>query len=212
MVAVDSNFLPLLLGHPTASRSDPSTKAPPERLQERIDLLIETLENNEETIIIATPVLHEFLMLAGDDGPKYLSRIEKDPLYTVESFDQLAAIELVIMRRKKAATHSQKARSRQTPNETKAKINFDRQIVAIAKVHKAHTIYSDDGGVRNFATENKIRVVGVLELPLPEPIAQMSFEDITTAFSSGDAPDGDSEKATLPETGGRDGEIDEEIL
>lgn len=190
MIAVDSTFLPLLLDYPTRSRPDPSTGAPVERLQERIELLIETLGDAHETIIIPTPVLHEFLMLVDTDGPKYLTTIEKDPLYRVESFDQLAAIELTIMRRKKTAGLSKKARKRQSPMETWAKISFDRQIVAIAKVHQVHTIYSDDDGVRRFAADNKIKAVGVSELPLPAIEPQMSFEDLASNLSVEDKTSG----------------------
>ena len=92
MVAVDSNFLPLLLSHQTKAPEDPATKQQIEYLQERIDLLLETLEDDKETIIIPTPVLSEFLVLADRDGPKYLSKIDRNPLYKVADFDILAAI------------------------------------------------------------------------------------------------------------------------
>ena len=50
---------------------------------------------------------------------------------------------------------------------TWAKIKFDRQIVAIAKVAKATAIYSDDADMRTIAAAEDIAVVGLAELPLP---------------------------------------------
>jgi hypothetical protein len=47
------------------------------------------------------------------------------------------------------------------------KVKFDRQIVAIAKINGAHTIYSDDGGIRTFAEDVGIKVVSCWELDLP---------------------------------------------
>jgi hypothetical protein len=38
---------------------------------------------------------------------------------------------------------------------TWAKIKYDRQIVAIAKVHGVEAIYSDDGNIRSFATRHE---------------------------------------------------------
>jgi hypothetical protein len=49
-----------------------------------------------------------------------------------------------------------------------AKIKFDRQIVAIAKVARATTIYSDDSDVRVIAAAEGIAVVGLAELELPD--------------------------------------------
>ncbi len=50
------------------------------------------------------------------------------------------------------------------------KVKFDRQIVAIAKVHQAHTVYSDDRKLRNSARKVGLTAVGIHELPLkPDP-------------------------------------------
>jgi hypothetical protein len=55
--------------------------------------------------------------------------------------------------------------SSQTPWQ---KVKFDRQIVAISKLHGVHTIYSDDGDVRNIAEEVGIKTVPCWELDLPQ--------------------------------------------
>lgn len=168
MVAVDSTFFPYLLNHQTRVPSDPATGKPVERIEERIELLIETLQEDGETIIIPTPALSEFLVLAKEDGPNYLKIIHKSPLFQVQPFDERAAIELAAIRLAEEKTLGKKALKRQTPQETWAKISFDRQIVAIAKVNNAHTIYSEDTGVANFAHKNRIKVIRVWELPKPK--------------------------------------------
>jgi len=172
MVAVDSTFFPYLLNHKTRAPNDPATGKPVERIEERIELLIETLEEDRETIIIPTPVLSEFLVLTKEDGPNYLNTIAKNPLFQIQPFDVRAAIELAAIRLAEEKKLSKKALKRRTPQETSAKISFDRQIVAIAKAHNAHTIYSEDARVANFARNNGIKVVRVWELPLPKGIQE----------------------------------------
>jgi hypothetical protein len=164
MVLVDNTFLSLLL-HPNARPPrDPATGKPVARLDDRIELLIDTWEQDNETILIPAPALSEFLILADKAGPQYLTDIDGNRLFTVASFDQKAAVELAVMNL--ALMRSKNRRG--TAQGTWAKINFDRQIVAIAKANSATTIYSDDKGLENFATQHSISVVRTWELPLPK--------------------------------------------
>ena len=94
MVAIDSTFFPYLFKHKTRVPKDPATDKTVEYVDDRIDLLIETLQEDGETIIIPAPALSEFLVLAKNDGPKYLDIITKSPLYEVKPFDEMAAVEL----------------------------------------------------------------------------------------------------------------------
>ena len=55
---------------------------------------------------------------------------------------------------------------------TAAKIKFDRQIVAIAKVQQATAIYSDDNQLIMFAEANAIACIRVADLPIPESARQ----------------------------------------
>lgn len=176
MIAVDSTFLPLLLKHETNPPIDPATDKPITNLEERVTFLIDELETENETILIPTPVLGEFLVLAKQDGQKYLKRIDKDPLFKVADFDTLATIEWAAVRLDELAKMSKKAVKRETLSETKAKISFDRQIVVIAKVNDAHTIYSDDKRVKTFAEKLGIKVIRTWELPEPAVDPQMKIE------------------------------------
>jgi hypothetical protein len=168
MVAFDNTLLALVL-HPLAKPPiDPSTNLLVSRLAERIELLLETLEEDRETIIIPTPALCEFLILAGKDGPKYLAQIDKGTIFRTEPFDMKAAIELAAMETNIRSSASGRADKRDGAQGTWAKIKFDRQIVTIAKVNGATKIYSDDEGVDKFAKRCGILVVKTWELPLPE--------------------------------------------
>lgn len=63
-----------------------------------------------------------------------------------------------------------------------AKVKFDRQIVAIAKVQGADVIYSDDEDIVRYASRVNISVVRVADLPIPPP-EQM---DLLPASPAGD--------------------------
>jgi predicted nucleic acid-binding protein len=167
MVAVDNTFLSLLL-HPKAKPPlDPSTNKPLTRLEDRLDLLIEDLELANDEILIPTPVLSEFLILADKDGPRYLSEIGASHLFRIVDFDTKAAIELAHMNLEIRQRRSKRVNKRADSQAAWAKIQFDRQVVAIAKVNEATVIYSDDEDVEKFAAHHLITVVKTWQLPLP---------------------------------------------
>ena len=71
---------------------------------------------------------------------------------------------------------------------TWAKIKYDRQIVAIAKVSNADTIYSDDGDIAGIAAATNIKVIGLADLPLPPESAQHEMELTGAAEGSAKLP------------------------
>jgi hypothetical protein len=58
------------------------------------------------------------------------------------------------------------------------KVKYDRQIVAISKIHNAHTIYSNDDHIRAIAEDMRIKVIPCWDLPLPPSDAPL-FDDIS---------------------------------
>lgn len=62
------------------------------------------------------------------------------------------------------------------PDATKTKIKFDRQIVAIAKAEGAHTVYSDDDDVHNYAARADLNAFRTSDLELPPEDPQQSFD------------------------------------
>jgi predicted nucleic acid-binding protein len=173
MICLDSSFLGLLL-HPTAKPpDDPDTGLPIERLEDRLNYLEERWAADHEKIILPTPVLSEFLVLAREDGAKYLDDIHASSHFIIYPFDEKAAVELAAIHLTARSTMSKRAKKRSDDDGTKAKMIFDRQIVAIAKVNGATAIYSDDKGVATFAKQNGLEVVQSWSLPLPAAQAVM---------------------------------------
>jgi hypothetical protein len=156
MIAIDNTFLSLLL-HPKARPPlDPVTNKPVDRLEDRIELLLEEWDLSNERILIPTPALSEFLILADREGPRYLSELSSKRFFVSADFDTRASIELAGMNLEVRRGRGGSANKRGDAEGTWAKISFDRQIVAIAKVNEASTIYSDDKGVENFAKHHHL--------------------------------------------------------
>jgi predicted nucleic acid-binding protein len=163
MVAIDNTFLSLML-HPRAKPpKDPATGKPVERIADRIEKLQEDLDSESERIILPTPVLSEFLIMAGKDGPGYLEKLSGMKNILVKPFDQVAAIELAAVEVDDRLKEGKRAGSA----SPWAKLRFDRQIVAIAKTNGAKRIYSDDDDVMKFARRLGIEVIRTWELPVP---------------------------------------------
>ena len=87
LVAFDSVVLGAYL-HPDAAYPKPVDRVP-----ERLKHLVETLEAGHARIIIPTPALSEFLVLAADDAAAYLAELTNSAVFAIEPFDLKAAIE-----------------------------------------------------------------------------------------------------------------------
>ncbi|MEQ1789006.1 MAG: PIN domain-containing protein [Rickettsiales bacterium] len=160
MVVFDSTML-LLLMRPDANISNGK---PLEHVKERISLLLEQLEKDKTTIVIPAPAFSELLIKADDARNEIIANIRKSSRFRIQPFDTIAAIELAEMTRL-ALKNGDK---RNGVDGSWAKIKFDRQIIAIAKVVGASTIYTDDKGLQSFAKKFDIKIVKLSELPLPE--------------------------------------------
>jgi hypothetical protein len=155
---------------------DENVRSSVPKAKERVEYLIDTLSKTGEKIIIPTPALSECLVHAGPAGPEYLNIIGKQSCFRVASFDERAAVEAAIR------TYQARQRGRRTggnPEATKAKIKFDRQIVAIATVENATTLYSDDGDVIGYAREAGMEAYRLADLPEPpeDPQTAMQFDE-----------------------------------
>ena len=169
MVVFDTETLLYTLDHTLIPPLDPNTDQPVTYVKERIDALVKELESKRAKIVIPTPVIAELVVLSGaPGGSEYLQRIGRLSCFQVESFDQRSAIELALMTYKAIKSGDKRAGS----NAVMAKIKFDRQIVAIAKVHAVSAIYTCDKNLTTFAQNNDLNVIAVWDLPLPEIAAQ----------------------------------------
>ena len=171
MVVIDATFLLLLLRPETPVPVGPNG-LPVQKAKERIELLVHQLEQARSKVLIPTPALSEALVHAGAAASQEIvDRLQRYAVFQIEPFDARAAIEVAAMTRSAKAKGNKRGQS----NATWAKVKYDRQIVAIARVAGATTIYSDDHDIRSMAQDHKIKVLGVSDLPLPAEDAQMNF-------------------------------------
>ena len=168
MVVFDNSIFCLTL-HP-----DAKPRSEIDRAKDRVQFLVETLRDRKETVIIPTPVLSEFLVFAAKDAPSYLLKIRESSALRIEPFDERASIELADMEIT-ARGHGEKRGSASSSQWQKVK--FDRQIVAIARVHSVSVIYSDDPHIAAHGKDCGVPVVGSADLPLP-PAQQRTIEEM----------------------------------
>jgi predicted nucleic acid-binding protein len=174
MVVFDSAILTLLIWPQARAPLDPSTKLPVEHCKERIELLVQTLQRDKQTILVPTPVLSEVLTVSGASGLQYVSIIQKSSVFRIEPFDTRAAIELAQMNSGVLASGDKKA-GIDAPWQ---KIKLDRQIVAVARVAGVKTLYTNDGSLKTMAEKIGMSVIGVHELPVPQQKTQTDLIDL----------------------------------
>jgi len=187
VVVFDNNTLCLLL-HPEAKGvpNDPQTGKRVDRAQDRMSYLVEQIRQAGNRILIPAPVLSGFLTFA---SPEYLVDINKSAHFEVAPFDQRAAIEAAATLKR----HIRGGRGKKLGLvEDWQIIKVDRQVVAIAKVNGAETIYSTDGVLLALAEDSGLEGIHVAELPLPPsntPLLDAAEETPTdSAFSSTEPP------------------------
>lgn len=170
MVVFDATML-LLAIKPNLVRPplDKATGKLVDNIEVRINALIEKLSKEKTKIIIPAPALSELLVSAGSDTQSLVQEIQRNAIFRIEPFDTLAAIEVAMMTRQ-ALNNGDK---RNGANAVWAKIKYDRQIVAIAKIHRATTIYSDDEHIGTLCKRHKITIVGIADLPVPTKELQL---------------------------------------
>jgi predicted nucleic acid-binding protein len=164
MVVFDASILLFIL--------DENTPSSVPRAKERVELLIEGFSNAGEKIVIPTPALSECLVHAGPAGPDWVTLLGKRACFRIVGFDQRAAIEAAIR------THEARQRGLKkggVADQSKTKIKFDRQIVAIAAVEGARAVYSDDTALRGYAIEAGMEAYQLADLPLPPENPQQAL-------------------------------------
>lgn len=156
IAAIDASVL-LLMFDPDSGIPLGGDGKPVARCKERVDHLVDRLSKSGGRLLVPTPALSELLVGAGVAGPEWLSRLNGKRAIRIAPFDELAAVECAALARDRASRGSTSPR---------AKAKFDEQIVAIARLHGATEIYSDDSDIRKLASPG-ITVLGIADLPLP---------------------------------------------
>lgn len=192
MVAFDNSIFCIAI-HP-----DAKPRSGVDRGRERVEYLLENLKQQDERIIIPAPAFSEFLVLAGDEGPLYLAKIRDMSIFRIEPFDDRAAVELADI---EIAIRAKGDKRGSVPEAEWQKVKFDRQIIAIAKVHGVRCIYSDDPHIAKHGKDCGLEVIALADLPIP-PATQTKLE-LEEAVPSGEAGKDQPKPPGVP--GGGDG-------
>ena len=161
MVIFDTSVLVLALDPDAKPPIDRGTGKPLTKAKERVNFLIATLSKAETTILIPTPVLGEYLVKAGRNKQDFIDKFFASKNFDVASFDTKAAIEIAFL------IDPDLLKKELDDKTTKAKLKFDRQIVAIGKAQRVARIYTGDEGLKDCAVKNGIAVTLTWELPEP---------------------------------------------
>ena len=82
MAVFDATFLVLLLDPEINPPIDPATNQPVTHAKERIEHLINILEQSAGKVVIPTPALSEFLVGAGQASGEYLEIMRKRAVFS----------------------------------------------------------------------------------------------------------------------------------
>lgn len=171
----DAGFLHILFDDKARVPRDAKGKSIAERAQDRIDFLVQTISDGRDNkIILPTPALTEFMLLAADRWADYLTIIRRKAVFEIAGYDDPEAVELVEHWLKFGDGKKLKPG---TP-ETWAKLKYDRQIAAIAVTRRVKRIYSTDADLKKYAERLDIEYFNLPDLPLP-PTTQsvLPFEE-----------------------------------
>ena len=163
-VVFDSDFLLLLL-HPSIDPPEDPTGLPVDRVSDRIVHLVKELTKQHGRIVIPSPALSECLVSAGANVEAILTAMDRQAAFRIEPFGVREAVEAA------ASTRVALSRGNKKSGATGMWqcVKTDRQIVAVAKLHSAARVYSNDSDMQNIAGDSGISVVPVWDVPLPPP-------------------------------------------
>lgn len=133
--------------------------------------LVESVDKLRGKILLPTPAVAEFLVLADQAALAVLDGLKRKASVLPAPFDLAAAFELSQM---DAACIGRGDKRDGSPREWQ-KIKIDRQLVAIAKRFGAQLIVSEDGDVRAAALRAGIAMSSVGDLPIPDEARQVQM-------------------------------------
>lgn len=172
MVVFDTATLLLFLDAAAKQPLNPKSGKPLERAKDRIDYLVSRLEEQNEKILLPTPVLGEAFVHARDAANQYHAAINESSRFKIADFDYRSALELAAMTQEAIASGDKRAGS----TAPWQKVKFDRQIIAIGRVHGAIRIYSDNDDIERIALPLGMEVIQTWKLPLPPEDSQQILE------------------------------------
>jgi hypothetical protein len=171
MVVLDATMLTLLINPDSGVPLDSATNKPVESIKERIAHFVEQHEKAKTKIGIPTPALSEVLVRAGSAAVATVEKIKSFAVFEILPFDEICAIEVALMTKNAIDQGTKKSGS----DEPWAKVKYDRQIMAIARVRRATAIYTDDKNLKALAISLGVAAISISDLPLPPEKAQQEL-------------------------------------
>jgi len=181
IVLFDANFIMMMFDE-NARAPIRKDRPPIPDARIRIEHLVDTLSRSKSKIVLPAPALCEFLLMAPNHYQSYLAAIKKRSVFEVAPFDDACIVELVEQGRKQGKPR------RADRQATWAKLKYDRQILAIARVHRVSKIYSTDDAVRQAAGELAIASFDLHDLPEPPPRQSRMFAEPSAALAEEKRP------------------------
>jgi hypothetical protein len=170
-VAFDTSILLLLINPSAPPPTPPDGISNGAQARQRLNHLLDTLDQQNAIALLPAPSLVELLMRAPGGATQIAAIVDRLSRFVVAAFDERAAIECGIM-----LSQRYRLGTRRRSKEQPAKVKFDHQIVAIAKIQGATTIYSDDEDLAKLADLAGIACVGIWQTPLPPIDPQISMD------------------------------------
>lgn len=159
---IDTNVLIQILAPASIGLTDPDdTSQMLTQLEERVEVFVSEVQEQNHVLLVPTPVLTEFLF--GIERSRiglFLEELDGYGCFEVVDFDKSAAIECALL----PPPSQLKAVSE---DSTAARVKFDRQIVAICKANSADTIWSHDRQLRSIALGQGITIKSLADVKLP---------------------------------------------
>lgn len=134
----------------------------------RMQGLMHGLRKMRESIGIPAQVWSEFLDQAGQAEITATQAIFKTSAFKLLSYDLRAAVETVEVVR--AGRHAR--RSDKSVKRPRHSVKVDWQIIAVAKVHGARLLITNDEDMRAEAERSGVKCLGIAELPMPDGARQ----------------------------------------
>jgi rRNA-processing protein FCF1 len=169
MFVFDTSVIAIAFDQNAAVPLDPVTAQPLHKCKERIDLLLSSIAQRKLRIMIPAPVVAEYVAGGGKHKNERLEIITKNKSFLIGSFDLKAAVECSMLKDGDAGKNL-------TPMQTKAKVKFDRQVIAIALANAADTVVTGDEGLGKTAKQAGLNVIYPWDLPLPTEDPQLHFD------------------------------------
>lgn len=149
---------------------DPPSRT--ERVPERVEYLLQRLDQDGASVVIPAPVLAELLLYANADEGAVRAELHRIPRVEFGPFNEVTAVELARLERKLQSAKI----SRSEFVGSRSKLKFDKLIIAIALRYELPTLYTDDDNLTKIAKRIGLRVTSSSQLPLPPQSQQQGLE------------------------------------